>query len=90
MLENALQKPDLTTKNELLYQSKKREERRMKEGQILASSGDSNFASTHQSGFGITKTSGFPGANSSFNNTPDIPNNPIYQLQENYMKELEE
>lgn len=35
----------------------------MKEGQILASSGDSNFGSTHQSGFAISKTSGFGGGN---------------------------
>ena len=52
----------MTTKNELIYESKKREERRRKEGQILASSGESNFTSTALSGFGLTKTSGFQGS----------------------------
>ena len=59
MLEAALNKPEITTKNELMYESKKREEKRRQEGQILASSDASHFSGTARSGFGVSQTSGF-------------------------------
>ena len=92
MLENALQKPkdQLTTKNELAYEAKKKELERkqnmLESDMILADSGTSMANKTTNSAFGgsvlaNTQTSGF---------TETEFENPVFKMQEHYLKELDD